>query len=667
MGRISVTHRRRSATFGLAGVIVTAVLAAGGVAYAEPREGHVQGLGVTNAVRDSFIVVLRDRTADDAQVRATATELTATHGGRVKKVFSRAVQGFSARMTSLQAKRLAASADVAYVEQDRRMTKAGTQVNPPSWGLDRIDQSALPVDRSYNFPATADNVHAYVIDSGIRIDHQDFGGRASYGYDFVDNDADASDCNGHGTHVAGTIGGSRYGVAKDARLVAVRVLNCDGSGTAEGIVAGIDWVTRNAVKPAVANMSIGGARIQAVDTAVRASIASGVTYAVAAGNENQDACTRTPAAVAEAITVGATDETDFRASFSNYGNCVDLFAPGVNITSAWMSGDSAEGTLSGTSMASPHVAGAAALVLSENPDWTPQQVRDSIVNGATRVAVHNRLPGSPDRLLRVGSPAPASTSLGLLARANGRYVTADNYGDTALIANRVVIGAWETFDQIDAGSGYVALRARANSRYVTAGSGPLIASSASIGTAEKFEIIDNADGTVSLRALANGRYVTAENGGGSPLIANRDSIGPWEEFDRIAARPSVINMQAEANNLAVSAENAGASPLIADRGSVGQWESFDQFDLGDGYVALRAHANGMWVTAESGGGSPLIANRTGVGPWEKFRIFHNSDGSISVRANANGKVVAAENAGASPLIANRDQVGQWESFYRYAS
>jgi subtilisin family serine protease len=210
-------------------------------------------------------------------------------------------------------------------------------------------------------------VHAYVIDTGVRTTHTDFGGRASSGYDFVDNDSDASDCNGHGTHVAGTIGGTSYGVAKGVSLVAVRVLDCGGSGTYAGVIAGVDWVTANAVRPAVANMSLGGGKSTALNDAVRSSINAGVVYALAAGNSNADACNSSPSSTVEALTVGATDNTDTRASWSNWGSCVDLFAPGVNITSAWGTGDNATNTISATSMATPHVAGAAARYLATNP------------------------------------------------------------------------------------------------------------------------------------------------------------------------------------------------------------------------------------------------------------------------------------------------------------
>jgi subtilisin family serine protease len=637
-----------------------------GAAFAAPAEGSVRGAGAADTVKDSYIVVLKDRAADAGKVRGTAEALVRRYGGTVRQSFASTVRGFSVRMTEAQAKRLAGYPDVAYVEQDRKMSLTGTQTNPPSWGLDRIDQADLPLDHRYGYGTTATNVHAYVIDTGIRITNQDFGGRASYGYDFVDNDTVADDCAGHGTHVAGTIGGSTYGVAKGVQLVAVRVLDCTGWGTYSQIIAGVDWVTAHAVKPAVANMSLGGPADSALDDAITASIASGVTYAVAAGNDDVDACADSPADVPAAITVGATDTTDTRATFSNYGSCLDIFAPGVNITSTYNSGNTATAVMSGTSMATPHVAGAAALLLAANPGLTPQQVRDALVAASVPNAVTDPGTGSPNRLLQTTSPAappvpPASAAVSLLAGANGRFVTAENAGTAPLVANRTGVGQWEQFDQVDAGGGYVALRAHANGLYVTAGGGTLVASRATIGAAEKFQFVSNADGTVSLKANANGRYVSAENGGDAPLVANRTTVGAWEKFTTMGA-PTVVSLLAGANGRLVTAENGGNAPLIANRGSAGLWERFDRIDVGGGYVALRAQANGRYVTAENGGDAPLVANRTTIGAWEKFQVVSNADGTVSLKANANGRYVTAENGGAAALIANRTAVGAWEEF-----
>lgn len=394
---------RRSIVVGLAASGLIATVSVPAIA-AEPT-GTIRSAGGATAVADSYIVVFKDSSVSRSRVGARATDLAERHGARVARTYTAALRGAEIRASAAVAAKIAADPSVAYVEQNHTVALAGTQTNPPSWGLDRIDQRNLPLNNSYTYPNTAPSVHAYIIDTGIRLSHNDFDGRAVSGFDAVDGGS-ADDCNGHGTHVAGTVGGRSYGVAKDVRLVAVRVLNCSGSGTNAGVIAGIDWVTANAVKPAVANMSLGGSANSAVDNAVANSINSGVTYAVAAGNGNvlgqrQDACNYSPARTPAAITVGATQNNDAAASFSNYGTCVDILAPGVNITSAWYSSDSSTNTISGTSMASPHVAGAAALVAQANPSWTPQQIRDYLVNNATTGVISNPGTGTPNRLLYV--------------------------------------------------------------------------------------------------------------------------------------------------------------------------------------------------------------------------------------------------------------------------
>ncbi|MGC4879535.1 S8 family peptidase [Micromonospora sp. DT43] len=387
----------------LVGVAAATVLAVGTPALAAEPVGVVREAGGATAVPDSYIVVLKDTAVASSRVGDTAQRLTGRHGGRVARTYGTALRGFEVTVSAKAAARIAADPAVAYVEQNHTVSIAGTQANPPSWGLDRIDQRNLPLDSSYTYPNTASNVHAYIIDTGIRFAHNDFGGRATSGYDSVDGGS-ADDCNGHGTHVAGTVGGSSYGVAKGVQLVGVRVLNCAGSGTNAGVIAGVDWVTANAIKPAVANMSLGGGANSSLDTAVRNSIASGVTYGLAAGNDNgANACNTSPARTTEAITVGSTTSSDARSSFSNIGTCLDIFAPGSSITSAWYTSNTATNTISGTSMATPHVVGAAALVASANPSWTPAQVRNQLVANATPNVVTNAGSGSPNLLLYVGS------------------------------------------------------------------------------------------------------------------------------------------------------------------------------------------------------------------------------------------------------------------------
>ncbi|MGW7286979.1 S8 family peptidase [Streptomyces sp. NPDC054847] len=363
--------------------------------------GVIENAGAPGAIEGSYIVTLEE-SAGDAGSRA-GKRLAAKYGAKIEKTYNAALNGYAVKVSEAQAKKFAADPAVESVVQNRVFTISGTQPSPPSWGLDRIDQKALPLNQSYTYPDTAgEGVTAYIIDTGVRITHSDFGGRAFNGYDAIDNDNTAQDGNGHGTHVAGTVAGSSYGVAKKAKIVGVRVLNNAGSGTTAQVVAGIDWVTRNAVKPAVANMSLGGGIDTALDTAVRNSIASGVTYAVAAGNDGSNASNYSPARVAEAITVGSTTSSDARSSFSNYGSVLDIFAPGSSIKSAWNTGDTATNTISGTSMATPHVAGAAALYLAQNRTATPAQVSTALTTAATSGVVTSPGTGSPNRLLFVG-------------------------------------------------------------------------------------------------------------------------------------------------------------------------------------------------------------------------------------------------------------------------
>ncbi|MFE2944590.1 S8 family peptidase [Streptomyces sp. NPDC059255] len=396
--RIAAAVTAVAATAALGAVSLPAQAA---TAPSAPALGTVVGAGAEDAVSGSYIVTLKESSGLKA-ASASGRDVVAEYGGTVRRTYTAALNGYAATLSAAQARRLAADPAVDQVFQDRTVRALGTQTNPPSWGLDRIDQASLPLNSSYTYPDTAgEGATVYVIDTGVRITHQDFGGRASYGYDAVDNDNTAQDGNGHGTHVAANAAGTAYGVAKKARIVAVRVLNNAGSGTTAQVVAGIDWVTRNHSGPSVANVSLGGGADAALDTAVQNSIASGVTYAIAAGNSNANAQNYSPARVPEAITVGATTSSDARASYSNYGARVDLFAPGSSITSAWNSSDTATSSISGTSMATPHVAGAAAVYLAGHPAATPAQVSTALVNGATSGVVTGPGSGSPNKLLRL--------------------------------------------------------------------------------------------------------------------------------------------------------------------------------------------------------------------------------------------------------------------------
>ncbi|MBD3577585.1 MULTISPECIES: S8 family peptidase [Streptomyces] len=395
------THKRpnRLRHAAIAAGVVTAVagawFAVPVAGAATPAEGTVHGLGAPGAVDGSFVVIL------DAS--ANKEDLAKKYGGKLERSYGSAVNGFSASgLTETEARRLAADPAVGTVVQNKRFTVNETQQNPPSWGLDRIDQTETAGDSKYTYPDNGgEGVTAYVIDTGVRITHKDFAGRASHGFDAVDNDDSADDGNGHGTHVAGTIAGTAHGVAKKAKVVAVRVLDDNGSGTTEQVVAGIDWVTQNHSGPSVANMSLGGGADEALDAAVKRAIAAGVTFAVAAGNESSDAGQKSPARVPEAITVASSTEGDEQSGFSNFGAVVDLYAPGSEITSAWHDSDTATKRISGTSMASPHVAGAAAVHLAANPSATPKDIAAALSAAATSGAVKNPSTGTANKLLKV--------------------------------------------------------------------------------------------------------------------------------------------------------------------------------------------------------------------------------------------------------------------------
>ena len=384
---------------------LTALVSSGSRSSASPAPPARKGQKLhkkAKAIPNNYIVVLDNVAAGEpgqfSQAEQVTDVLVAAYGGKVKARWKHALNGYSAEMTEDEALALSEDPRVQFVEEDQEYTIDTTQ-SGATWGLDRIDQRNRPLSGTYTYNWTGSGVRAYVIDTGIRTTHTQFGGRAAVSADFVGDGRNGQDCNGHGTHVAGTIGGSTYGVAKSVSLRAVRVLNCQGSGTTSGVISGVNWVASNRVLPAVANMSLGGGASSALDSAVNSAINAGVVFAVAAGNETQDACNVSPARTAAAITVGATTSSDARASYSNFGTCVDIFAPGSSITSSWATSDTATNTISGTSMATPHVAGVAALYLQGHTTASNATVRNALVGGATTNVLTGVGTGSPNRLL----------------------------------------------------------------------------------------------------------------------------------------------------------------------------------------------------------------------------------------------------------------------------
>ena len=392
-------------------VAIAAATVAASVAHAAPGAA-THPFAVSRPIDNQYIVVFKREVAEPA---ALAAQLAQQHGGRLLHSYSHALKGFAARLPAAAVAALRNNPNVDYVESDATVSLNETLITPPAqqpnptWGLDRIDQASLPLNGSYNYQYRGSGVYAFVIDTGILSAHVDFGARVGAGYSAIADGNGTTDCNGHGTHVAGTVGGSQFGVAKGVILVPVRVLDCTGSGSYSGVIAGVDWVAgQGAMRPAVANMSLGGGLSAAVNASVAGAVAKGVTMVVAAGNSNADACQSSPASEPSAITVGATTSSDSRASYSNYGACLDIFAPGSAISSDWFSSTTATNTISGTSMAAPHVTGVAALALAANGSATPAAVTEFLLGNATPNQVIGAGSGSPNRLvysMAAGAPA----------------------------------------------------------------------------------------------------------------------------------------------------------------------------------------------------------------------------------------------------------------------
>ncbi|MEL6893070.1 MAG: S8 family peptidase [Actinomycetota bacterium] len=424
---------------------IIALLATSALPAVASAEGSGSSPLLNATAAEEWIVILDDGATSDVDTvlaQATATELAAT--GRssddlsaaslpVIHRYEHAVDGFAAEMSAATAKSLASHPDVAIVERNQTVSIDAT------WGQDRVDERDLPLDGAFNASGDGTGVHAYIIDTGVRTGHSDFGGRIGNGFTAIGSSAE--DCNGHGTHVAGTVGGSTYGIAPDVTIHAVRVLGCNGSGSNAGVIAGVDWVAANAISPAVANMSLGGAPSAALDQAVANATSSGVTMVVAAGNSSTDACGNSPARAPSAITVGATTSSDARAGFSNFGSCLDIWAPGQDITSAWSTSNTATRTISGTSMAAPHVAGGAAIVLEADPSASPSAVTNTLLGNATTGVLSGIGSGSPNRLLFVGGgggtppPPPPPPTSGCDGSAESFSGSLSGRGDTEVEPN----------------------------------------------------------------------------------------------------------------------------------------------------------------------------------------------------------------------------------------
>ncbi len=441
---ITAKYRRRAPIAALLGVLGMLALA--------PTAAQAAGS------QSDYIVLYKTGANLTAKVQSEEAR-----GNDVQDVFRSAVKGFVAPLDAADVARLRARSDVLLVEKDKpvRALSAGPRSGlAASWGLDRIDQRTLPLNSQISTSENGFGITAYIIDTGIRADHNEFGGRVTVGFDAIGDGQNTNDCNGHGTHVAGTVGGATYGVAPQVSLVAIRVLNCTGSGSTSGVIAGIDWATANhaAGVPAVANMSLGGGYSAALNTATQNAITDGISFAVAAGNSNADACNFSPASTPNAITVGSTSSNDARSSFSNWGSCIDIFAPGSSIKSAWNTSSTATNTISGTSMAAPHVAGAAALILSGSLSSTPAQVATALTAASTTGVVTDPGTGSVNRLLFTGAasvpqPPPPTPPT---APANDNFANAVTLSSLAAVTGTTVAATHESGEPNHASSGAAA-------------------------------------------------------------------------------------------------------------------------------------------------------------------------------------------------------------------
>jgi len=452
-----------------------------------------------------YIVVFKDHVMD---TDFEADKVIRGRGGVRHLTFSHGLKGFVATLSDAALAGVRNEPNVDYVEQDQVATINATENLPPGgWGLDRIDQVDRPLDSLYQYSSTGKGVNAFIIDTGIRASHQDFAGRVLPGYSAIADANGTNDCNGHGTHVAGTVGGTTWGVAKGVKLIPVRVLDCSGSGAYSGVIAGIDWVANSPLRPAVANLSLGGGASAALDAAIAGAVSKGVNVVVAAGNNNADACNYSPSRAPSAITVGATTSSDTRASYSNYGSCLDIFAPGSSILSAWNTSDVATNTISGTSMASPHVAGVVALVLEAKPTASPSAVTSFLTTSASLNKLSSIGTNSPNRLvysLAAGTPQEPLNKVVAVKSIAGK--TASSYfGWTASV----------TVTIRDVNTGANVSNATVKGSFSTGGS--VSCTTSSVGSCSL------ASGTINRKSLSTTLSITDVSGTGMTYDASQNS------------------------------------------------------------------------------------------------------------------------------------------------
>jgi subtilisin family serine protease len=487
--------------------------------------------------RVSVIVRLVDGADPDVEAAAAARA-----GGDVAYVYRNVFPGFAAELPLRAVDALGRNPRVQFVEPDGVVTATSTTTQSnATWGLDRTDQRALPLDGTYRYSSTAQGIRSYIVDTGVRRTHDDFGGRVLPGATAISDGLGSDDCTGHGTHVAGTVAGSTWGVAKAAVIVPVRVLDCNGSGTTSGVIAGLDWIAREhpAGTPGVVNMSLGGGASTSLDDAVDRVSAAGLTVVVAAGNSDANACNYSPARAATAVTVGSTTSTDARSSFSNFGTCVDLFAPGSSIRSAWYTSNTATATLSGTSMAAPHVAGAALLLLAADPTLSPAQVRRALTDAATTGVVTGRGTGSPDRLLFVDATASDSgqeLAAALTPSFAAPVATADGF--TLQVTNHDAAYTWA----VSTSSGTAAI----------SGAGLVTVAGLAAGASATVTVTTTRTGYASGSATATGRASSDTVSGPidpavADLVLTQTFSGPWS---RASVAVTVVDRGAPSTPLA---------------------------------------------------------------------------------------------------------------------